>query len=107
MNRIRINSTEGKSLLIPGGTMNDIVPLLPGRGLFIITDTNVSKLYGNSFPAGVVLTVEAGERSKTMETVEGLCRKLLDAGADRSSFILGFGGGVVCDIAGMVASVYM
>lgn len=107
MNRIRINSTEGKSLLILGGTVSDIVPLLPKKGLFIITDTNVSKLYGNSFPEGVVLTVEAGERSKTLATVEELCRRLLEAGADRSSFILGFGGGVVCDVAGMVASVYM
>lgn len=107
MNRIRINSTEGKSLLILGGTVSDIVPLLPKKGLFIITDTNVSKLYGNSFPEGVVLTVEAGEMSKTLATVEELCRRLLEAGADRSSFILGFGGGVVCDVAGMVASVYM
>ncbi|MRR21568.1 3-dehydroquinate synthase, partial [bacterium] len=104
MNLIRINSTEGKSLLILGGTVDDIMPLLPRRGLFIITDSNVGRLYVNSFPGAEILTVEAGERSKTMETVEYLCRKLLDAGADRSSFILGFGGGVVCDIAGMVAS---
>jgi len=42
-----------------------------------------------------------------MSVVEELCRLLIGAGADRSSFILGFGGGVVCDIAGVVASVYM
>lgn len=78
MNRIRINSTEGRSLLILGGTVDDIMPLLPKKGLFIITDTNVSKLYGNSFPGGEVLTVEAGEGSKTMQTVENLCRKLLE-----------------------------
>jgi len=107
MNRIRINSTEGRSLLILGGTVDSIMPLLPERGLFIITDRNVGRLYGESFPRAEVLTVEAGERSKTLEIVEDLCRKLLEAGADRSSFILGFGGGVVCDIAGMVASVYM
>ena len=107
MNRIRINSKEGRSLILMGGSVEDIMQLLPKRGLFIITDTNVSKLYGSSFPQGEVLTVEAGERSKTMQVVESLCRQLLDAGADRSSFILGFGGGVVCDIAGMVASVYM
>ena len=107
MNRIRINSTEGKSLLILGGTVHDIMPLLPQKGLFIITDNNVSRLSGDSFPRAVVLTVEAGERSKTMPVIESLCRQLLEAGADRSSFILGFGGGVVCDIAGMAASVYM
>lgn len=107
MNRIRINGTEGKSLLILGGTVGDMLPLLPQKGLFIITDTNVRKLYGELFPQGEILTVEAGEKSKTLDTVEDLCRQLLEAGADRSSFILGFGGGVVCDISGMVASVFM
>ncbi len=56
---------------------------------------------------GGVLTVQPGEESKTLTVIGDLCTRLLEAGADRSAFILGFGGGVVCDIAGMVASVYM
>ena len=107
MNRIRINSPEGNSNVILGGSANAIIPMLPQKGLFIITDNNVKKLYGNMFPPGEVLAIGAGERSKTLQVVEELCRRLLEAGADRSSFILGIGGGVVCDIAGMVASVYM
>lgn len=87
--------------------MRDILHLVPQKGLFIITDTNVLSLYGGSFPPGDVLTIEPGEVSKTLATVENLCKMLLESGADRSSFILGFGGGVVCDIAGMTASVYM
>ena len=55
----------------------------------------------------MVLETEPGEKSKTLAVAGDLCRRLLEAGADRSSFILGFGGGVVCDIAGLVASVYM
>ncbi len=107
MNRIRINSPGGNSLILLGGTVDDIINLLPQRGLFIITDRNVEKLYGRQFPPGEVIAIEAGEKSKTLRVVEDICRKMLEAGADRSSFILGFGGGVVCDIAGMVASVYM
>lgn len=107
MNRIRINSPGGESLIILGGTVDDVVTLLPQRGLFIITDRNVQKLYGKKFPPGEVIAIEPGEKSKTLRMVEEICSKMLEAGADRSSFILGFGGGVVCDIAGMVASVYM
>lgn len=87
--------------------MDDILPLIPVKGLFIITDTNVMKIYGSSFPPGEVFVIEPGEKSKTLQVVEDLCRQMLDAGADRASFVLGIGGGVVCDVAGLVASVYM
>ena len=107
MNQLKINSAGERSLLIMGGTMDDIRALLPGKGLFIITDSNVNRLWGHLFPAGEVLVIEAGEKSKTLATVEELCRRMLLAGADRSSFVLGFGGGVVCDIAGLTASLFM
>jgi 3-dehydroquinate synthase len=107
MQSITINTAEGKSHIIMGGSMDDIEDLLPGSGLFIITDTNVRRLYGDLFPAGVVLEIAPGEKSKTLGVAGDLCRQLLDAGADRSSFILGFGGGVVCDVTGLVASLYM
>lgn len=107
MNQLRINSAGERSLLLMGGTMDDIRGLLPQKGLFIITDTNVSRLWGHLFPPGEVLVIEAGEKSKTLETTGDLCRRMLLAGADRSSFILGFGGGVVCDVAGLTASLFM
>jgi 3-dehydroquinate synthase len=107
MNQIRINTAGGKSLLILGGTMEHIHGLLPEKGLFIITDTNVSRIYGDAFPPGEVMVIEAGEKSKTLDVAGDLCRKMLEAGADRSSFVLGFGGGVVCDIAGLTASLFM
>jgi 3-dehydroquinate synthase len=107
MNQLRINSAGERSLLLMGGTTDDIRGLLPQKGLFIITDTNVSRLWGHLFPPGEVLVIEAGEKSKTLETAGDLCRRMLLAGADRSSFILGFGGGVVCDVAGLTASLFM
>ena len=48
-----------------------------------------------------------GERFKRLATVEALAEKLLKLGADRKAVILAFGGGVVGDVAGMLASVYM
>lgn len=107
MHRIKVNTSSGKSLLITGGSLGDLPELLPSGGIFVITDSNVRALYGNLFPPAEVLTLQPGEESKSITVIGDLCRELLDAGADRSSFILGFGGGVVCDIAGMVASLYM
>ena len=107
MRLIKINSETGNSTLVIGGTVRDLSSYLPDKKLFIITDNNVKRLYGDTFPRGTVLQIEPGEQSKSLEVVGGLCRSLLEHGADRSSFILGFGGGVVCDVAGMVASVYM
>ena len=44
---------------------------------------------------------------QTVRYIESIYRWLLENNADRNSFILGIGGGVVCDIAGFVASTYM
>ena len=108
MKRLKINIDSVSSLIITGGDLSDLHSLLPsGSRVFIITDTNVRGLYGDRFPAAEVLTVQPGEESKSLTVVGDLCTRLLEAGADRSAFIVGFGGGVVCDIAGLVASVYM
>ena len=48
-----------------------------------------------------------GEGAKTLHTVERIHRKLLEWEMDRSSFVVGIGGGIVCDIAGFAASTYM
>ena len=107
MHLVNINIETGNSLLIIGGSVRDIGSYLSGLKLFIVTDTNVRNLYGNTFPEGKVLEIQPGEQSKSLEVIGELCRILLESGADRSSFILGFGGGVVCDVAGMLSSVYM
>ncbi|NLD63717.1 MAG: 3-dehydroquinate synthase [Bacteroidales bacterium] len=107
MKSIKINTAGGESVILMGGTVDDLRERLPAKGLYIITDTNVGRIYRDIFPKGEVLEIEAGEKSKTPQVVIDLCRRMLDAGADRSSFVLGFGGGVVCDIAGLTASLFM
>lgn len=81
--------------------------MIPSAGCVIITDENVFRIYGDCFPDLPVLRIEPGEDSKKIETIERLARGLLNAGIDRSGFILAVGGGLVCDVAGFLASVYM
>lgn len=53
-----------------------------------------------------VLTVDEGEASKQLDVAARLLGELADRGARRSDLIVGFGGGVICDLAGFVSSVY-
>jgi 3-dehydroquinate synthase len=79
---------------------------------FIITDSNVKRLYGNEFLKTLctnkieahLLSVPAGEKSKTRKTKEQLEDKLLKLNADRNSIIIALGGGVIGDLAGFVAA---
>lgn len=53
------------------------------------------------------LEIADGERAKTMTTIENLSTRLVKAGADRGAVLVAFGGGVVGDLVGFLASVYM
>jgi 3-dehydroquinate synthase len=53
------------------------------------------------------IQMQDGERFKRLSTVESLAEEMLRLGADRKAVVIAFGGGVVGDVAGMLASVYM
>lgn len=53
------------------------------------------------------IVFDSGEASKTLTTIEDLCRQLRSLGADRKSLIISLGGGVTNDIVGFVAATYM
>ncbi len=81
---------------------------------FLITSPNIWKLWAeevrSSFPEAqspTVLFVPAGEKYKRMATVEALAEQLAEAGADRDALLLAFGGGVIGDITGFLAAIYM
>ena len=107
MEKIFVNTPAAKSEIIVGQTWESVKELLPESGVVIITDDNILRLYGDKFPDLPVFSVTAGEESKKLSVIEYLAGRLLDSGIDRSGFILAVGGGVVCDLAGFLASVYM
>lgn len=85
------------------------------RPLFIVTVAPVRRRWGKPLlkslgEAGFaprLIEMPDGERYKRLATVELLAEKLIRLGADRKAVIVAFGGGVVGDVAGMLASVYM
>ena len=107
LEKIIINTTFIKSNILIGEKWTDLIKYVPGKSAVIITDDNVLKLYGKSFPGYPVFSITPGEKSKKLEVINNLAEELLNIGFDRNGFIIGIGGGVVCDIAGFLASVYM
>ena len=85
------------------------------KKLLIVTDTNVEKLYAdevltllteNGFDASVY-AFKAGEEQKNMNEILGICAACIEHGLDRKSMIVALGGGVVGDMAGFAAAIYM
>jgi 3-dehydroquinate synthase len=107
MEKIQVNLKNRQSTIIVGECLNNLENYLRGRKCFIITDSNVNHLYRDRFPRCPVYVVKPGEKSKDLKVAAGICRWLLENGADRGSFITGIGGGVVCDLAGFVAATFM
>jgi 3-dehydroquinate synthase len=104
---IIINTPASRSEILVGENWESVTAMLPEKGVVIITDDNVRRLYGEKFPKVPVFSVLPGEESKTLKVIESLAEKLLEAGIDRTGFILSIGGGVVCDLGGFLASIYM
>jgi len=85
------------------------------KKILIVTDSNVYKLYSdkvknnlleNGFDAEV-FSFPAGEENKNMNTILAICEACIKNKLDRKSLIVALGGGVVGDMAGFAASIYM
>lgn len=107
MNKITINTPGFRSEILVGEKWEAVNRFLPEKGTVIITDDNVFKLYGNRFPIAPVFSLPPGEGSKKLAVIEHLAEQLLESGIDRTGIVLAIGGGVVCDVAGFLASIYM
>lgn len=107
MEKITINTSCCRSEILVGVKWETAFGMLPEKGAVIITDDNVNRLYGSKFPDIPVFSINPGETSKNLEVIGFLASKLLKEGIDRSGFILAAGGGVVSDVAGFLASIYM
>jgi 3-dehydroquinate synthase len=80
----------------------------------VISDSNVASLFANPVKKSLALakfcptliTVPAGEKSKTLGQAAAICDQMIAAGLDRQSFVVGVGGGMTGDLSGFVAAIY-
>jgi 3-dehydroquinate synthase len=119
VNPIRVRAGEqsydvvvGRGVLARIGAL--LSPKFKGMACAVISDEKVAALHANKVvgsltEAGarpVLIAVPPGESSKTMQQAESVCDRMIEAGLDRSSFVVAVGGGMVGDLAGFVAAIY-
>jgi 3-dehydroquinate synthase len=91
-----------------------LVPKFKGAACAVLSDETVAAFHAGTIirsltEAGarpVLITVPPGETSKTMQQAEAICDRMIEAGLDRSSFVVAVGGGMIGDLAGFVAAIY-
>ena len=81
--------------------------ILPKKRVIVISDSNIDRTHHDLITPYEHILIGQGEQAKSLATLEDIYKHLIEMGADRSTFILGIGGGIVTDIAGFVASTYM
>lgn len=107
MNKLIYNTGNGPSEIFISLPLDQVKELIKPDETVIITDSNIHKLYGERFPECPVIVLPSGEKEKSLSRIEYIIERLLQLEVDRSHFLLGIGGGVICDITGFVASIYM
>jgi 3-dehydroquinate synthase len=99
---------------ILGATAGAVKDVLSPAACAVISDTNVAPRFGDQLQRSLIaagyeprlLTVPAGEESKTLERAGDICEQMLSAGLNRQSFVIGLGGGVIGDLSGFVAAIF-
>jgi 3-dehydroquinate synthase len=102
-----VRGDTGTSTVLIGERLRNLGKYIPLDRTIIITDSNVRYYYANDFPSDQVIEIGMGEEIKSLDTVKNIYDALLDREADRSAFLVGIGGGIVCDMTGFVASTYL
>ncbi len=101
---------EGRepSRIVVGDVLGELREWLPqGKRVIVITDSNVHRRHMDIINGYDHIIIGMGETNKTLMTMDKIYRELIEKDADRECFILGFGGGIVTDVAGFAASTYM
>lgn len=110
-------TTENYDILFGQEAYEQLGSYLNSNGyskLFILTDSNCYEhclpYFLSNLPTEVpfeIIEVEAGEENKVLETCAGVIQTMLELGGDRKSMIVTVGGGVITDMGGFIASVFM
>ena len=113
MNTIEVKtpSAEGK-IYIGRDAVECRLPLLTaGKQCFVVTDTNVYALYADwfkrYFTGAEICVLPAGEENKNFHSLQTVLEKMAGAGMRRNARLFAVGGGVIGDIGGLCAALYM
>ena len=108
---LKTPSMEGRIYVGGGVTESRLPSLTAGQKNFVVTDSNVHALYKDFFeayfPSAAVFVLPSGEVHKTFQSLGEILTSMTEAGLHRTDRLFAVGGGVVGDIGGLAASLYM
>jgi 3-dehydroquinate synthase len=101
--------------IVERGSVARIAEFVPARAgkIFVITTEDVWRFHADAVERALkgracqALFFPGGEPRKRMAEVEALAEQMVEGGGDRSSLVVAFGGGIVCDVAGFLAAIFM
>ncbi len=101
--------------IVERGILNRASSYIPESAgtIFVVTTRDVWEFYGDQLRESLagrnfeVLFFPGGEERKRMASVEALAEQMVERGADRSSIVVAFGGGIVNDLGGFLAAIFM
>lgn len=103
------------TVVVERGAIASLPEFLPAKcgRVFVVTERFVWDLHGDRVAEALggssfdTLFFAGGEENKRMSHVEGLAEQMAELGADRSSLVIAFGGGIVTDLGGFLAAIFM
>ncbi len=107
MRIMQLDAPSGKCTLAIGESIAHILNYCNADKVIVITDNNVRRLHADKFPKAEIIEIGNGEHAKTLETVHELYERFLELELDRSSLVIGIGGGIVCDVTAFAVSTYL
>ncbi|HVK97269.1 MAG TPA: 3-dehydroquinate synthase [Flavisolibacter sp.] len=99
-------STASVDYYFAGG-INQLKTIVDKKQTVLIIDENVFQHHEKKFKGWNAIVLKSGEEYKVQETVDTVIEQLIEMEADRNTTLVGIGGGVITDLTGYIASVYM
>ena len=119
MQTIRVDTPSAKYDVFAGsGLISSLLPRIERavgklpRRTFVLTSPEIWALWSQAFlrsfkETPTVLFLAPGEKHKTIKSVDSILRQMIRDGGDRSSLLIAFGGGIVGDVGGFIAAIFM
>ena len=116
MPSFRVETPQGcYNAIVERGIIGRVAEFVPAKAskVFVVSTEDVWRHQGAALVRGLsdvahdVLYLPGGEENKRMAPLEGLAERMVLAGGDRSSVVIAFGGGIVTDMGGFLAAIFM
>ena len=107
MKHINYKFSNSSTAYYFGGSFSHLKKIVDQKHSVIVTDENVYQAHSKKFKGWDTIVLKAGEEYKIQATVDATIEQLIDFEADRKTTLIGVGGGVITDLTGYAASIYM